>query len=758
MKQHSMASSIVMLAILMFAFSSAHAETPVFGPEEYVRETGKPQQVSNTFSVQDPSADYSIVVQNGEGKRGRVSSAIIYLNGERIIEPDEFNKQVDVITKPVSLDEQNELAVQVRSEPGSSLIVTVLGPDAPPPSPISGLTVSPDGFPINVPTQVTFTAKLPYDPAGPVPTLELQLISQSGDVLGMEGHMVDSGDLSLGDEIEGDGVFAFRKTYEMQMPGKIHLRIKVDVDGEILYSEAFQLITFTPISDDEAAAINVGQTDAEQLYRQLVPSIGEQEAMAQVVAYLKELPQVEDAGISDGGASIWVEYTNGMEGVILTNPPGTRGGAALFSPNAQITSTGMNIPVTAALSGNAQVQSKRVLLLSPFRDEFGSTDEGTVLKALYENHNTNSGCPKYDIVYLENSQVGVGSFKALGSYGIVHIATHGTVSNGRVVVLTKASTSTQNLQTYQSDLQNGRLITASTSTGTWLAATPKFFTYYIQTMPSTLVFFSSCYSTFNNSLSSVLLGKGAKSYLGFSHVVPSSFAYGKSEYFHEEWVEDPLNLVTTGEVFNNGCTTNSLGVSVCWNLAGANDLEAPPGDQLQDGGFESGALGTWSAQGDGRVVSQLGTFAPTEGSYSGLISTGLGFTTDSGSVSQSACIPANAATITFDWNFTSEEFQEWCGSIYQDFFRVDLVSSNGATTNLLYRKVDDLCASTSPVSFSFDQGDAWSTGWRSQSVDISAFAAANAGKSAELKFSAGDVGDSIYDTAILIDNVQINAP
>lgn len=135
MKQHSMASSIVMLAILMFAFSSAHAETPVFGPEEYVRETGKPQQVSNTFSVQDPSADYSIVVQNGEGKRGRVSSAIIYLNGERIIEPDEFNKQVDVITKPVSLDEQNELAVQVRSEPGSSLIVTVLGPDAPRPHP-----------------------------------------------------------------------------------------------------------------------------------------------------------------------------------------------------------------------------------------------------------------------------------------------------------------------------------------------------------------------------------------------------------------------------------------------------------------------------------------------------------------------------------------------------------------------------------------------------------------------------------------------
>ena len=330
MKQHSIVFSIVTLAILMFAFSSSYAETPVFGPEEYVRDTGNPQKVTNTFSVQDSSAEYSIVVQNGEGKRGHVSSAVIHLNGETIIGPDEFSKQVDVITKPVNLKEQNELAVEVRSEPGSSLIVTVLGPDASPPSPINGLTVNPDGFPINVPTQVTFTARLPYDPAGPMPTVELQLISESGDVIGIEGKMVDSGDLSLGDEIEGDGVFSFRKTYEIPTPSKIHLRVKGVVDGEELYSDAFTLTAFTPISAEEVNAINSAQTDAEQLYRELLPSIGAEEAMAKVVAYLKELPQVEDAGISDGGTSIWVKYTNGMEGVILTNPPGTKGGPALF--------------------------------------------------------------------------------------------------------------------------------------------------------------------------------------------------------------------------------------------------------------------------------------------------------------------------------------------------------------------------------------------------------------------------------------------
>lgn len=284
------------------------------------------------------------------------------------------------------------------------------------------------------------------------------------------------------------------------------------------------------------------------------------------------------------------------------------------------------------------------------------------------------GCPKYDIVYLENSQVGVGAFKALGQYGIVHISSHGSLNNNRVIILTKTSSTTQNKQIYQVDLKKGRLVSETINGRTWLAATPEFFTYYIKSFPSSLVFFSSCYSTFNNGMGNALLAKGAKTYLGFSNLVPVPFAHSKVTYFHEKWIEDPQNLITTGQVFNNGCSSGA-----CWNLSGANNLEAPAGDQLQNGDFEAGTLEAWNAQGDGRVVAQLGTFSPTEGSYAGLISTGLGFTVDSGSISQTACIPANAKTLTFDWNFTSEEFQEYCGSIFQDFFRVDLIAQNGAT-------------------------------------------------------------------------------
>lgn len=58
---------------------------------------------------------------------GRVSSAVIELNGVQVVGPNEFNKQVDLITKPVSLQQQTEITVEVRSAPGTSIVVTITG-------------------------------------------------------------------------------------------------------------------------------------------------------------------------------------------------------------------------------------------------------------------------------------------------------------------------------------------------------------------------------------------------------------------------------------------------------------------------------------------------------------------------------------------------------------------------------------------------------------------------------------------------------
>ena len=52
---------------------------------------------------------------------------------------------------------------------------------------------------------------------------------------------------------------------------------------------------------------------------------------------------------------------------------------------------------------------------------------------------------------------------------------------------------------------------------------------------------------------------------------------------------------------------------------------------------------------------------------------------------------------------------------------------------------------------SFDKGGVYATGWLTQNVDVTALA----GTSGILSFSAHDVGDSIFDSAILVDRVRV---
>lgn len=123
-------SAVTSLAVILLIFGpnfAAHSfeQTSIFGPM-YGRGTGKPQKVINTFSAHNTNQQFTLSVKNGEGKN-RVSSAVIELNGIQVVGPNDFNKQVDLITKSVNLKQQNEIAVEVRSGPGTFITVTIVG-------------------------------------------------------------------------------------------------------------------------------------------------------------------------------------------------------------------------------------------------------------------------------------------------------------------------------------------------------------------------------------------------------------------------------------------------------------------------------------------------------------------------------------------------------------------------------------------------------------------------------------------------------
>ena len=119
-------SFILALFIYLLAIPnlSLAANVGVF-EETFVRGKGKPQTQQRNFTA--VAGEGSLIIHNGNANgKNRVSSAVIILNGSQVVGPNEFNQQVGLIEKPVVLNLNDTLEVQLRSAPGSLINVQIL--------------------------------------------------------------------------------------------------------------------------------------------------------------------------------------------------------------------------------------------------------------------------------------------------------------------------------------------------------------------------------------------------------------------------------------------------------------------------------------------------------------------------------------------------------------------------------------------------------------------------------------------------------
>ena len=92
---------------------------------EHVRSTGRPTMDNDTFFGTEGAGRLIVVNGNDSDSRSRVTSAVITLNGEKILGPNSFKKKTSEIEVPVDLMADNSITVEVRGQPGSSLSVRV---------------------------------------------------------------------------------------------------------------------------------------------------------------------------------------------------------------------------------------------------------------------------------------------------------------------------------------------------------------------------------------------------------------------------------------------------------------------------------------------------------------------------------------------------------------------------------------------------------------------------------------------------------
>lgn len=113
-----------LLGLVCFLPSSWAGTFTAFGPQNYLRETGSPIAVIQSFTVLNPNTTYTLEIHNGglvDGEFEKVSSSIISLNGIQVVGPQDFNQNVAFVEKPVTLSATNELSVELRGKPGGGL-------------------------------------------------------------------------------------------------------------------------------------------------------------------------------------------------------------------------------------------------------------------------------------------------------------------------------------------------------------------------------------------------------------------------------------------------------------------------------------------------------------------------------------------------------------------------------------------------------------------------------------------------------------
>jgi Tol biopolymer transport system component len=101
-----------------------------FGPKQFNRTKGAPNEYVETFTLPQncTNGTYKITVKNGTATgSNRVSSGVITLNGADVFTQSDFNQNVYLLEKQITLATNNTLEIRLASAPNSYLIIEIKG-------------------------------------------------------------------------------------------------------------------------------------------------------------------------------------------------------------------------------------------------------------------------------------------------------------------------------------------------------------------------------------------------------------------------------------------------------------------------------------------------------------------------------------------------------------------------------------------------------------------------------------------------------
>lgn len=593
-------------------------------------------------------------------------------------------------------------------------------------------------------------------------SVKLLKVDVDGKTIQTLSEMYDDGNLAHGDDIKGDGVFSAKFTVMEAAAGDVYMRAMAttqETGGKVdAYTQIFTLPVVNPVDETVVTAAVAIQEQAHDKFVADAAAGSEADALDSTLSWIKGQPGVKNASITSSG-DIWVEFDSGFTGIVMCGIGQEEGGSvnnqAIGRQNADPTiplpyQTKGSMPLAnpgapKATDGDAVLNTKAILY-APFHTQFSGW--GTEFCDSLHTRLGNATKPKFKSTYIKNAAADVATLTTLTNYGLVVFHTHGGVDNkGNVLLCTGEEFGSANYATHALRFLTKQLTICTVHGKSYWAMLPKFVSSLPGTFPRSIVYAGACSSSKTGTLSAAFIAKKASTYFGFNNTVYGKFDKKMADQLFPKLIDQNK---TTGESFVSG-QHDSHATPAYFTMTGSTKAYFKAG--LINGDFEMGNLTGWTTAGDGRVISQLDYVIPWEYSFMGIISTGLGYTTSSGSISQTFWVDPNNTTLTVKWNFFSEEFMEWVGSQFQDYFEIKIIDEQGTSTTIFRKTIDDIAGGYSLTKVSpdivFDKGDVYATGWQFLQYSLLQWA----DQYVTIELSCGDVGDSIYDTAILLDAI-----
>ena len=622
--------------------------------------------------------------------------------------------------------------------------------------------------------------------------IPLKWAAESGEVIGT-AEMRDNG--TGADDIAGDGIYSVRVTPNVHQDAV--LRFSAEYQGR--FSNVVEVSFYAPITDDTLAAMEVVDNaigdlvDDEEFYD--MPVDDRLDSALELLENLEEVGMIEAGSIDPDEANCVVNFTylDDIYGSIMYAEFNSDMNGGREGGGASVGAEG--VPVETLDENDLSIRAIILNSFPVFENDPIMIDYRTTF---YENLRTEWNNAGMNTTLIVNPTVD--TYKNIDEYEAVCISTHGVLSNRSPAILLGEVASIVKDLHYYSELKDHQI----GKFNGYYCIYPRFFTVQFSEndLADSFVFSECCMSlgkgngsngnNYNYSMANAFLGRGAKAYVGYHNSVFADYSRGMMRIFFNELLDGK----TSGQAFNAAVALFGANHQVWFENTHSYSLQyfiehvqdhpetfnplvhvAYPvrmGDVnatllnngLLNGSFEdydavTSSPDNWQSFGDVRTLTRLGDITPAHLSRMAIVTSGIGAQssgvfengTEGSMMYQTFVVPQNVSTITIRYNFVSEEPMEWVGSEYDDAFVIRFYQAGEIFYEEVHESINSSTWYDAPgVNFNGGDNTAFQTGWKTVTFNISALR----GQALTLGLVIYDVGDQIYDSAVLVDGITLD--